>query len=125
MSEPVARLDRERDVFLWGGRLAGDWIPDVVQRLVDKFDPLKIILFGSQARDDPGRDSDIDVLVVMPQVTDKHQIAVEMRRALRDVPAPIDVFATDPDEIARRGHLVGTLLRPALREGKVLYERPG
>jgi hypothetical protein len=34
-----------------------------------------------------------------------------------------DVVVTTPEEIERRGHLVGSVLRPALREGKVLYER--
>jgi hypothetical protein len=36
---------------------------------------------------------------------------------------PTDVVVATPEEIARRGDLVGTVLRPALREGKVLYER--
>lgn len=50
---------------------------------------------------------------------------VEMRCALLDTPVPMDILVTDPDEISRRGDVVGTILRPALREGKVLYERAG
>ncbi len=45
-------------------------------------------------------------------------------RELRGVGFAKDVVVTTPDEIARRGDLVSTVLRPALSEGKVLYERP-
>lgn len=89
-----------------------------------EFRPLQIILFGSHARGDQGPDSDIDLLVVLPHVADKRKTTVAMLRALRDLPVAKDVIPTDPDEIRRRGDLVGTVLRPALREGKVLYERP-
>lgn len=47
-----------------------------------------------------------------------------MTSALRGLGVPKDVVVTTPDEIARRGRLIGTVLEPALREGKVLYERP-
>lgn len=86
--------------------------------------PLRIVLFGSQARQDARSDSDIDLLVVLPQVRDKRQTLVAMLRAVGDLPVPVDVIPTDPDEIRRRGHLVGSVLRAALREGKVVYERP-
>jgi hypothetical protein len=42
---------------------------------------------------------------------------------LADLPLPKDIIVATPEEIARRGDLVGTVLRPALREGKVLYQR--
>ena len=48
-------------------------------------------------------DSDIDLLVVLPQVDHKRNTAVAMLRLLRDVPIPVDVVPTDPEEIARRG----------------------
>lgn len=68
-------------------------------------------------------DSDIDLLVVLSQVRDKRQAAIEIRRLLADLSVCKDIIVTMPEEIKRRGHLVGTVLRPALREGKVLYER--
>jgi uncharacterized protein len=62
------------------------------------------------------------LLVVLPEVANKRQAAVAIRRALADLPVTKDIVVTTPEEIARRGDLVGTVLRPALREGKVLYE---
>jgi predicted nucleotidyltransferase len=95
----------------------------MAERIVRDYDPVKIILFGSHARGEAGPESDIDLLVVLPEVANKRQAAVAIRRVLRDLPVPKDIVVTTPEEIARRGDLVGTVLRPALREGKVLYER--
>lgn len=102
----------------------GDVIPAMVQRIVKRFHPLRIVLFGSYARGDEGKHSDVDLLVVMPWVTDQRKVTVEIRNTLSHFPVPKDVVVTTPDEIARYGNRVGTVLRPALREGKVLYERP-
>ena len=99
-----------------------DYIQVMAERIVQDFDPVKIILFGSHARGEAGPESDIDLLVVLPEVANKRQAAVAIRRALADLPVTKDIVVTTPEEIARRGDLVGTVLRPALREGKVLYE---
>ena len=98
-------------------------IAAMTERIVQQFDPLRIILFGSQARGDAGPWSDVDLLVVLPEVANKREAAVAVRRALGSFTVSKDIIVTTPDEIERRGDLVGTILRPALREGKVLYER--
>jgi predicted nucleotidyltransferase len=98
-------------------------IADMADRIARDFHPLRIILFGSHARGDATADSDVDLLVVLAEAPDKRQAAIEIRRALRDLPVSKDIVVTTPDEIARRGDLIGPVLRPALREGKVLYER--
>ncbi|MDQ3703598.1 MAG: nucleotidyltransferase domain-containing protein [Chloroflexota bacterium] len=102
------------------------WIPEIVARIVRDFRPLRVILFGSHARGDAHAESDIDLLVVMPDrftgVRQRHT-AVAMLDALRDLPVFKDVVVTTPDEIAHRGDLPGTVLRFALDEGKTLYER--
>ncbi len=100
-----------------------DVIAAMADSIVHAFQPLKIILFGSHARGDDRPDSDIDLLVVFPDVPDKRKAAVAIRRELARFPVPKDILVTSAEEIKRRGGLVGTVLRPALREGKVLYER--
>ena len=102
---------------------AQDMLQLMTERIVAGFDPERVILFGSLARGDAGPHSDIDLLVVLSEVEDKRQTAIRIRQALADLPVAKDVFVTTPQEIHQRGHLVGSVLRPALREGKILYER--
>lgn len=106
--------------------LPAAWIPTMVGRIVARFQPERIILFGSHARGEAHAGSDIDLLVVMPGALDgaeRRKFAVEMLDSLSDLPVYKDVVVTTPSEIAQRGHLVGSVLHLALREGKVLYAR--
>lgn len=96
----------------------------MVQRIVSAFRPVRVILFGSRARGTARTTSDVDLLVVLPEVADKRQAAVEIRRILRDLPVSKDIVVTTPDEITRRANLPGNLLRHALGEGRVVYEGP-
>jgi predicted nucleotidyltransferase len=107
-----------------GGTLEG-WLPEVVERIVERFDPLQVILFGSVARGEANYHSDVDLLVVLEEVRreDKRDVAVEIRRALADLPISKDIMVTDPEEISRRGKIVGTVLHEALREGRVIHNR--
>ena len=99
-------------------------IATMVDRIVGGFHPARVMLFGSQARDDARPDSDVDLLVVMENGTDRRSIAIEMMRCLGDLTIPKDIVVTTPDEIEKRGHLAGTVLRSALREGRIIYDRP-
>lgn len=127
MSKP-ARISDTRTGYVDGkfnylGRTADQWLPEAISAIVRNFAPLKIILFGSRARGEQGADSDIDLLIVLSEVKNKRAQTAKMLVALADVPAPVDIILTDLDEISRRGELVGTVLWPALHEGKILYER--
>ena len=99
-------------------------ISTMVARIVARFHPSRVVLFGSRARGDASRLSDVDLLVVMGDAPDKRRAAVEMRRLLGDLPLSKDIVVTTPDEIAYRGQVAGTVLHTALREGTVVYERP-
>jgi uncharacterized protein len=98
-------------------------IQEMTRRIIDGFAPQSVILFGSYAREDANPQSDVDLLVVISGEVDKRKTSIAIRQALADLPIAKDILVTTPDEIARRGRLVGSVLRPALMEGKILYER--
>lgn len=98
-------------------------LAEAIQRIVRGFNPVQIILFGSWARGEARPDSDLDLLVVLAQIENKRRATGEILRALNGLPMSKDVVVTTPAEIAARGHTLGLVLRPALQEGKVVYER--
>ncbi len=98
-------------------------IDGMVRKIVKRYDPEQIILFGSYARGDEGPDSDVDLLVVMPVQGSKRAKQVEIRVLLHDTPLPKDIIVTTPEDFAWRRNIVGTIEEPAAREGKVLYAR--
>jgi predicted nucleotidyltransferase len=99
-------------------------VRQMVRRIVSRFHPERIILFGSHARGDARPDSDVDLLVVLPFSGSKHEKQTEIRLALRDIRIPMDIVVTTPEEFLWRKEVPGTIERPAAREGKLLYARP-
>jgi predicted nucleotidyltransferase len=104
-------------------RSTDEIIAEMTRRIVEQFDPLQVILFGSHARGDANADSDVDLLVVFPEVENNRTVAVAILSLLRGLGVPKDVVVTTLAEIAARGRLIGSVLEPALREGRILYER--
>ncbi len=100
-----------------------DVIDRMVRRIIRRFHPERIILFGSHARGTAGPDSDVDLLVVVAAGRSKREKQLEIRLALRDFRIPKDVIVSTPEEFAWRKDVVGTIEHPAVREGKVLYAR--
>ena len=98
-------------------------LEEIAQRILAVSDPVQIILFGSYARGDVGPDSDLDLLVIKDEMDSTRAETARIYRALADLTIPIDVVLVRTAYVHRYGDLVGTVVRPALREGKVLYAR--
>ena len=99
-------------------------IQEMVRRIVGQFNPHRIILFGSRAGGSARPDSDVDLMVVMPVEHSKARQEIEIGVALHDIHVPKDIVVATPDEFELYRDVVGTLIRPVCREGKVLYARP-
>lgn len=93
----------------------------MVETLVARWQPERIILFGSHATGRANEHSDIDLLVILPDEAYYHGVSVEMRRELDKFPAAKDIVVARRSTIDERGHLIGTVYREALREGRTLY----
>lgn len=95
----------------------------MVRRIVKRFHPDRVILFGSHARGTGGPDSDVDLLIVMSVTGSKREKQLEVRRALHEFKVSKDIIVTTPEDFEWRKEIPGTIERPAAREGKVVYAR--
>ncbi|MDD5092637.1 MAG: nucleotidyltransferase domain-containing protein [Candidatus Wallbacteria bacterium] len=100
---------------------ANTLIREMTDRIVSLFKPHKIILFGSYAYGNPGPDSDVDLLIVMPVNGSRRKIAVEIGVALHDLRISKDIIVTTPEDFEWRKEVTGTIEYPAAHEGKILY----
>ena len=90
------------------------------RRLVEKYAPEKVILFGSQARGDARLDSDADILVVMPYEGRPFAKTREIRRACKPE-FRVDLLLWRPEDIEARYSWGDPIIREALDHGEVLY----
>ena len=106
------------------GGIAGpatDLLAEAIRRVVEVASPERIILFGSAARGETGPDSDLDLLVVKSGVAHRRKLAQRIYRSLVGLEAPVDVLVVTPEDIEAFKDEPGTIIGPALREGRVVY----
>lgn len=104
-------------------RIAMRAIRAVARRIAERFQPKKVILFGSYAYGKPGPESDVDLLVVMRTSLRSRQQRLEISRALSPRPFPLDILVRTPEELEERIAQGDAFLREIVTRGKVLYER--
>ncbi len=97
-------------------------LEEIIKRIVEVANPEKIILFGSAAREDIHSSSDLDLLVVKSGVH-RRRLAQEIYMNLFDVGQAVDIVVVTPEDIEKYKESLGLIIEPALREGKVVYER--
>lgn len=92
-----------------------------VERLVAAAHPKQIILFGSRARGDADARSDVDLLIVKENVTNRYEELVELDRSLAGLTIPVDILLVSEAEFEERAAQPGTVEHVARDEGRVLY----
>lgn len=96
----------------------------MTKRIKEKFNPEKIVVFGSWAKGEAGPNSDVDILVIMDCAREqKRQMQVAIRKELREFKVPKDVIVANPNDIKKHKDSWWTVYHPALKEGVVMYER--
>jgi uncharacterized protein len=96
-------------------------IDQLVKSVVEAVQPLKIIVFGSAARGNPTADSDIDLLVVMPEGVHRRNTAKYLYKHLGETGTPVDILVATPDDLKRHTDNIGLIYRTVLQEGKEVY----
>lgn len=93
----------------------------LVQEIVSLVHPLRVILFGSAARGDINPDSDIDVLVVMPEGVHRRKTAQLLYRRIVGLGVPFDILVATPADLKKHAHNIGLIYETILREGIEVY----
>lgn len=96
-------------------------IDDLVARIVRAVHPLRIVLFGSAARGEIGPDSDIDIMVVMPDGTHRLNTTRHLYRHIAGLGFPVDIVVATPSLLEQHKNNIGLIYRTVLAEGKVVY----
>ncbi len=97
-------------------------IDDVVHQIAEKFNPHKIILFGSYARLCPRPESDVDLLVVMNTSLTETEQAVQILQNI-EYHFGLDLLVRTPNNLTRRLDLGDPFLQEIIAEGTILYEQ--
>ncbi|GAB4495033.1 MAG: nucleotidyltransferase domain-containing protein [Anaerolineales bacterium] len=93
----------------------------IVRRVVEAVNPSRVILFGSQARCEADEQSDIDLMVLKPEVKNIGQEMIHLYQAIGTLDTGIDVLLYSDAEFEVRSQVPGTVLYWARKEGRNLY----
>ena len=96
-------------------------LEEMVRRIVASVQPLAIIMFGSGARGEMTRHSDLDLLVVMPDGCDCHIVTQTLYRRLRGLHVAKDILVVQQRDVERYGDNPYLVIHTALSQGKELY----
>ena len=93
----------------------------IINKIINDYNPKKIILFGSYAIGNPTDDSDIDLLIVKDSnlpVIERNRL---VRKLFKDYTYPIDIIVKTSDEFNKYKDIIGTVVYSASKYGKVIY----
>ena len=97
-------------------------LAEIVRRLVEALQPERIYLFGSRARGDAGADSDYDLMVVVPDLTEPaYRVAQRAHSVLWGLGTAADILVWSREAFDSRLHLKASLPATVVREGTLLH----
>lgn len=95
-------------------------IAEAGRRLAAATNGARVIVFGSYARDEVGPDSDLDLLVIEPEVSAPRAESARLRRELRDLEVALDIVVIGAVEAEQLKDVSGTVVNEAIKTGRVL-----
>jgi len=96
-------------------------LKQLTKTIVDTVHPLRIILFGSMARGTAGPDSDIDLMIVMPNGTHRRHTRQKLHRDIPGIGVPLDLLVATPEDFEKYGEHPSLIYKYVLSEGKEIY----
>jgi len=106
--------------------LTENLLEEITKRLAESIQPERIYLFGSHAAGKANQDSDVDLLIVVPDTDQSHHdLALRGRANLRDLMIPMDLVVCRHSEINKWQNVKCSLIYTVMRKGKLIYESEG
>jgi len=96
---------------------------EIVSRIIEVAQPELVILFGSTARGTTGPHSDLDLLIIKTGRYNARKVAGLIYQRMRGIARSIDLVIVTPQQVKDNRNSPFSVLYPALREGRVVYER--
>jgi predicted nucleotidyltransferase len=100
-------------------------LDEVVKRAVAAVHPIRIILFGSAARETMGPNSDLDLLVVVRDGVHRRRTAQAIYKSLRGIGFAKDVVVVTESDVRQFGDDPSLVICPALSQGREIYRAAG
>jgi len=97
-------------------------IKKAIERLIKAAKPQKIYLFGSYARGDARKQSDLDFLVVEQTLKNRRKEMVRLHDAIRSMRIPVDILVTSEATFNEWSDIPGTVMHRVKTEGRLCYE---
>jgi predicted nucleotidyltransferase len=99
-------------------------INQIVDTIVSMVAPDKIILFGSYARGDYRKNSDIDILILKKGLKNERDITSRLYIDFfnKKISTPVDLIAIDYDKYHKLNNDIGFIYKTIEQEGKIIYE---
>jgi predicted nucleotidyltransferase len=96
-------------------------VTNMIARILTVVKPKQVFLFGSAARGDMRDNSDIDLLVVVPNGLHRRKTAQNIYRNLLGVGYAADIVVVTEEDVERSANGDGCVIGPALSEGRIVY----
>lgn len=108
-------------VPLWA--VTPEKVQAAIEQIIELASPPKIILFGSYVRGEANLNSDVDILVTVPDTVDNpRKESIRLQRALRDLLMRMDILVVPESQWERFKDTPGLIYREAHTSGRVVYE---
>ncbi|MEK7722257.1 MAG: nucleotidyltransferase domain-containing protein [Elusimicrobiota bacterium] len=104
-------------------KMSPELLEGIIKRIVDGYNPDKIILFGSYAYGTPTEDSDIDLFIIKDDNRKRVERFCEVRKISGDSGISIMPIVFTSKELEKRLKLEDDFILEIINKGKVLYER--
>jgi predicted nucleotidyltransferase len=104
--------------------ITDELVQEVTRKIVERFNPKRIIAFGSYARGEGGPDSDLDLIVELESEKPFWERTIGVGKLFVPRDWALDLLVYTPEKFAEHKQVWGTLVSLITDEAKVLYERP-